>query len=189
MKIQHDKKDYFLNIELVVKIGDGWGCVMYDNALEFSEAMVLEYPGINFDSVVKLYNEWLNKINQWISKGGVYMESWKFVHIYVGVVGSEVIVSMKQYIIENKINEKIREYEALSDGLITKIVCYGWEVFNNQDKKMVKISYYTKDGDSTHTYDIYAYNDKVILMNADRSKPSIFTGQYFLYNAGEKKKE
>ena len=188
MNIQHDKKNYSLNIELVVRSGDDWGCVKYGNALEFSEAMAFEYPGINFDSVVKLYNEWLNKINQWISKGGVYMESWRYVNIYVGVVGSEVIVSMKQDIIKSKIDEKIREYKTLSDGLIAKIVCYGWEVFNNQDKKMPKICYYSKNGDDSQTYDIYVYRDRLILMNADRSKPSILTGQYFLYNAGEKKK-
>ena len=150
--------------------------------------MALEYPGINFDSVVKLYNEWLNKINQWISKGGVYMESWGLVNIYVGVVGSEVIVSMKQYIIKSKIIEKQKAFDTLSDGLITKIVSYGWTIHNNENK-IPKISYYVKDGDSTCTYDIYVYRDKVILMNGNKDKPSIVTGDYFLYNAGKKKKE
>lgn len=189
MKIQHDKNSYFLTINFVVKIGEGFGEIIYNNANEFSDAMSFEYPGINFDSVVKVYNEWLNKINQWASSNGTFMDNWKYTRIYVGVVGSEVIVSMKQYLIQNKIVEKEKLLDSLSDGLVAKIVCYGWEVFNNPDKKLPKICYYTKDGDNNITYDIYVYSDKVILMNSDRSRPTILTGPYFLYNAGEKKKE
>lgn len=187
MNIKHGSNSYILTISFIVKVGENFGEIIYSNSNEFSDAMSFEYPGINFDSAVKVYNEWLNKINQWISNNGTFMDSWKYTRVYVGVVGGEVIVSMRQYLIQNKINEKIREYETLSDGLVTKIVCYGWEVFNNQDKKIPKICYYSKDGDNSQTYDIYVYNDKLILMNADRSKPTILTGQYFLYNAGEKK--
>ena len=190
MKIQHGSGNYFLVIDLILKIGDNFNNIQYENANEFSDAMSYEYPGINFESVVHLYNKWLNTITTWVSTpGNDYKENWKFIHIFCSVVGSEVIVSMKQYIIESKIVEKEKELAELSNGLITKIVCYGWEVFNNPDKKLPKICYYTKNGDDSQTYDIYVYNDKVILTNSDRSKPSVLTGPYFLYNAGEKLKE
>ena len=189
MKIKHGDKEYILEIRLFLNTSDTYNYATYDNAIVFSEAMSFEYPDISFEPVVKLYNDWLNKINSWISHGGVYMDHWKYLYVYAGIVNKEVVTSMKDIIIRGKMYEKEKELAELSKGLITRIVCYGWEVFNNPDKKMVKICYYTKDGDSTHTYDIYVYNDKVILMNADRSRPSILTGQYFLYNAGEKKKE
>lgn len=190
MKIEHKDKGYSLEIRLILNTGDTYNYVTYDNAIVFSESMSFEYPDINFDSVINLYNDWLNKINSWISNGGVYMDHWKYTYIYAGIVGKEVVASMKDIIIRSKMYEKEKEISELSKGLITKITTYGWDVYSRVDKyKNIRVDYYTKikKGDSGQTFDIYVYNDKLILMNGNKERPTIITGNYFLYNAGEKK--
>ena len=190
MKIKHGNKEYILEIRLILNTGDTYNYVTYDNAVVFSEAMSFEYPEINFEPVVKLYNDWLNKINSWISHGGVYMDHWGYLQVYAGIVNKEVVTSMKDIIIKGKMYVKEKELEELSKGLITKITTYGWDVYSRADQyKNIRVDYYTKvkEGDSGQTFDIYVYNDKLILMNGNKEKPTIITGDYFLYNAGDKK--
>lgn len=190
MKIKHGNREYILEIRLILNTGDTYNYVTYDNAIVFSEAMSFEYPDINFESVVKLYNDWLNKINSWVSNGGVYMNHWGYLQVYAGIVNKEVVTSMKDVIIKGKMYEKEKEIEELSKGLITKITTYGWDVYSRADQyKNIRVDYYTKvkEGDSGQTFDIYVYNDKLILMNGNKEKPTIITGDYFLYNAGDKK--
>jgi hypothetical protein len=190
MKIKHGDKEYILEIRLFLNTGDGYNYVTYDNAIVFSEAMSFEYPDINFESVVKLYNDWLNKINSWISHGGVYMDHWKNLYVYAGIVNKEVVTSMKDIIIRGKMYEKEKEIAELSKGLITKITTYGWDVYSRTDQyKNIRVDYYTKvkEGGNSQTFDIYVYNDKLVLMNGNKERPTIITGNYFLYNAGEKK--
>jgi hypothetical protein len=162
----------------------------YSNINEFKESMAIEYPNIDFDSVVKLYNDWLNKINSWISHGGVYMDHWGYLQVYAGIVNKEVMASMKEVIIKGKMYEKEKEIAELSKGLITKITTYGWDVYSRTDQyKNIRVDYYTKvkEGGNSQTFDIYVYNDKLVLMNGNKERPTIITGNYFLYNAGEKK--
>ena len=190
MKIKHGNREYILEIRLILNTGDTYNYVTYDNAIVFSEAMTFEYPDINFESVVKLYNDWLNKINSWVSNGGVYMDYWGYLCVYAGIVNKEVVTSMKDVIIKGKMYEKEKELAELSKGLITKITTYGWDVYSRADQyKNIRVDYYTKvkEGDSGQTFDIYVYNDKLILMNGNKEKPTIITGDYFLYNAGDKK--
>jgi hypothetical protein len=58
-----------------------------------------------------------------------------------------------------------------------------------QENGYTKVSYYTRTDDENKTiYPIYVYKDMLILSNADADKPSIVKNEYFLYNAGERKK-
>ena len=185
MRIQHGSRSYSLLINLVTMATEGvFNHRQYSNINEFKESMVIEYPNIDFDPIVKLYNNWLNKINEYVSSGNQFKEEWNYLNLYAGIVGDEVLISMDIGIIQSKIIEKANMLKNLSDGLITKIVSYGWVVKSNINP--VRVDYYTSDGNKTNTFDIYVYKDMLILMNGNKTKPTIITGKYFLYNAGEK---
>jgi len=185
MVIQHGSRSYVLQINLVTMSTEGvFHHKQYSNINVFKESMSIEYPNINFDSIVKLYNDWLNKLSEYINSGSQYKEEWTYVTVYAGVVGDEVLISMDSGIIQSKIFEKANILKNLSDGLITKIVSYGWVVKSSGNP--TRVDYYSTNKNGGSYFDIYVYKDMLILMNADKTKPTIITGKYFLYNAGEK---
>ena len=185
MRIQHGSRSYSLLITLVTMSTEGaFHHKQYSNINEFKESMSIEFPNIDFDSVVKLYNNWLNKLNEYVSSGNQYKEEWNYVTVYAGIVGDEVLISMDSGIIQSKIFEKANMLKNLSDGLIAKIASYGWIVKSNVNP--VRVDYYSKNENGGSFFDIYVYKDMLILMNGDKARPTIITGKYFLYNAGEK---
>ena len=184
MKIQHGNKYYWLVINLLIlKHNGNYEGVQYYTIDEFIDSMSFEYPGIDFSLVVKVYNDWLNKLNIWAGiSGNGYKEEWHNVNIYVGIVGSEVFTSMKCSILENKIMEKQQALDKLSDGLICKIDAHGWLVKSEKNR----VDYYTDADGDDNIYPIYVYRDMIILSNANKDNPTILTGKYFIYNAGKK---
>ena len=159
-------------------------CQIVNTLTQNKTKSTFKNPNIDFDSVVKLYNNWLNKLNEYVSSGNQYKEEWNYVTVYAGIVGDEVLISMDSGIIQSKIFEKANMLKNLSDGLIAKIASYGWIVKSNVNP--VRVDYYSKNENGGSFFDIYVYKDMLILMNGDKARPTIITGKYFLYNAGEK---
>ena len=184
MKIQHGGKFYWLNINLIIPDGNGgYENVQYSNISEFTDSMLFEYPGLDFNQVINVYNDWLNKLNNYANTPGHgFKDEWNHINIYLAIVGSEVIVSMKCSILENKILEKQKTLDNLSDGLICKIDSRGWVVRSEKNR----VDYYTDADGDDNIYPIYVYRDMIILSNANRDNPTILTGNYFIYNAGKK---
>ena len=190
MKIQHGSREYHVYIKFyLISAGNKIIYKVYHTLDNFCKDMSYEYPGIDLTNVKDYYNNLINKINTWINEGKEYNSDWYDCTIHIGYVAGELFISKSYEFMESKMCDKYAAYKSMSDGLICSIKTSGWEVYKKDERNLTRVDYYTNKDDAKDIYIIYVYKDRLILGNADIDKPSILTGNYFLYNAGTKKEK
>ena len=189
MKIQHGDKDYHIYIKFYLISASGIIGKVYHTLDNFCEDMSYEYPGIDLTDVKDYYNNLINKINTWTNEGKEYNSDWNDCTIHVGYVAGEVFIRKSYEFMVSKMHDKYTAHKSMSDGLICSIKTAGWDVYNKNERDVTRVDYYVDKDETKEKFIIYVYKDRLILGNANIDKPTILTGNYFLYNAGTKKEK
>jgi hypothetical protein len=188
MKIQHGNN--FYNIELRVMTSEIRYGAFGLNKPEFDKMMSLEYPEVDVTKFNEYYNNLINEITQYASSDKPFKNEWKYNYLFVGIANGKMIFGRYENTVAHRLHEMMEKDKPLLDGLLCKIDTYGWEVTKHENG-LTKVNYFSipDDGDERHTiFPIYVYKDYLILGNADMDKPSFINNEYFLYNAGKRKK-
>ena len=188
MEIKHGNRNYQIGIRMLSSANPFSYYFPIEDKNKFDELMTLEYPKVDISKFNEYYTKLINDISLYAAfSSNLYKEEWEYIYIYFGIVNNKLIFGKYQQTVVDRMKELSEKDKALYDGLLCKIDTYGWLV--TQENGYTKVSYYTRTDDENKTiYPIYVYKDMLILSNADADKPSIVKNEYFLYNAGERKK-
>jgi len=191
MEIKHVNKSYWIWIRMISSVNPNSIYFPLGDKNSFDELMSLEYPKVDISKFNEYYAKLINEVSLYAAlSSNPYKEEWTNIYIYFGIVNDKLIFGRYQQTVADRMIEQSEKDKALYDGLLCKIDTYGWEVTKHENG-LTKVNYFSfpEDGDERRTvFPIYVYKDYLILGNAEEDKPSFINNEYFLYNAGKRKK-
>ena len=191
MKIKHGNRIYQISIRMLSSANPFSYYFYIEDKSNFDELMSLEYPKVDISKFNEYYDKLIHDVSMYAALSDKpYKEEWQYIYLYFGIVNDKIIFGRYQQSVADRMMEQSEKEKTLYDGLLCKIDTYGWEVTKHENG-LTKVNYFSfpEDGDERRVvFPIYVYKDYLILGNADEDKPSFINNEYFLYNAGKRKK-